>query len=74
MKTDFFITCHHSDKLAAQWNAAVLKEVPFSIFMESWDFLPGQHPIEKIEHMSAISRCGKDCRQAKNYAHFERES
>lgn len=56
MKTDFFITYHHSDELAARWIAAVLKEVPFSIFMESWDFLPGQNPKEKIEHMTAFSR------------------
>ncbi len=56
MKTDFFITYHHSDELAARWIAAVLKDVPFSMFMESWDFLPGQNPVEKIEHMTTISR------------------
>lgn len=56
-KTDFFITYHHSDELAARWIAAVLKEVPFSMFMESWDFLPGQNTGERIEHMTAFSRC-----------------
>jgi len=45
MKTDFFITYHHSDELAARWIAAVLKDVPFSMLMESWDFLPGQKPL-----------------------------
>jgi hypothetical protein len=55
-KTDFFITYHHSDELAARWIAAVLKEVPFSMFMESWDFLSGQNPKEKIEHMISVSR------------------
>ena len=57
MKTNFFITYHHSDELAARWIAAVLKEVPFSMLMESWDFLPGQKLIEKIEHMTTFSRC-----------------
>ncbi len=56
MKKNFFITYHHSDELAARWIAAVLKEVPFSMFMESWDFLPGQKPVEKIEHMTAAAR------------------
>jgi len=57
MKADFFITYHHNDELAARWIAGVLKEVPFSILMDSWDFLPGQNPIEKIEHMNAVTRC-----------------
>ncbi len=57
MKADFFITYHHNDELAARWIAAVLKEVPFSILSDSWDFLPGQNPIEKIEHMTAVARC-----------------
>jgi HEAT repeat protein len=56
MKTDFFITYHHNDELAARWIAGVLKDVPFSILMESWDFLPGNQPLEKIEHMTAIAR------------------
>ena len=55
MKTDFFITYHHSDELAARWIAAVLKEVPFSMLMESWDFLPGNQPLQKIEHMTAVA-------------------
>ncbi|UCH96381.1 MAG: HEAT repeat domain-containing protein [Candidatus Aminicenantes bacterium] len=55
MKADFFITYHHNDELAARWIAGVLKEVPFSILMDSWDFLPGQNPIEKVEHMTTIS-------------------
>jgi hypothetical protein len=57
MKADFFITYHHNDELAARWIAGVLKEVPFSILMDSWDFLPGQNPIEKIEHMNAVTWC-----------------
>jgi hypothetical protein len=57
MKTDFFITYHHNDELAARWIAGVLKDVPFSILMESWDFLPGNQPLEKIEHMTAIAPC-----------------
>lgn len=56
MKADFFITYHHNDELAARWIAAVLKEVPFSILMDSWDFLPGNQPLEKIEYMTILSR------------------
>jgi hypothetical protein len=56
MKADFFITYHHNDELAARWIAGVLKEVPFSILMESWDFLPGKNPIEKIDHMTTVAR------------------
>jgi hypothetical protein len=56
MKADFFITYHHNNELAARWIAGVLKEVPFSILMDSWDFLPGNQPLEKIEHMTAISK------------------
>jgi len=57
MKTDFFVTYHHGDELAARWIAGVLKDVPFSLFMESWDFLPGQRPVEKIAHITAIAPC-----------------
>ena len=56
MKADFFITYHHNDELAARWIAGVLKEIPFSILLDSWDFLPGQNPIEKIEHMTAAAQ------------------
>ena len=56
MKADFFITYHHNDELAARWIASVLKEVPFSILMDSWDFLPGNKPLEKIEHTTAVAR------------------
>ncbi len=51
MKTDFFITYHHDDELAARWIADILLKVPFSLFMESWDFLPGGSPLEKIDYM-----------------------
>lgn len=57
MKSNIFITYHHGDKLAARWIAGVLKDIPLSLFMESWDFLPGKLPIEKIEHMAAIAPC-----------------
>jgi HEAT repeat protein/predicted MPP superfamily phosphohydrolase len=51
MKTDFFITYHHDDELAARWIAGILLKVPYSLFMESWDFLPGGTPLEKIDYM-----------------------
>jgi HEAT repeat protein/predicted MPP superfamily phosphohydrolase/energy-coupling factor transporter ATP-binding protein EcfA2 len=51
VKTDFFITYHHDDELAARWIADVLLKVPYSLFMESWDFLPGGQPLEKIDYM-----------------------
>jgi HEAT repeat protein/predicted MPP superfamily phosphohydrolase/energy-coupling factor transporter ATP-binding protein EcfA2 len=51
VKTDFFITYHHDDELAARWIADILLKVPFSLFMESWDFLPGTQPLEKIDYM-----------------------
>jgi len=51
MKKDFFITYHHDDELAARWIADILLKVPFSLFMESWDFLPGAQPLEKIDYM-----------------------
>jgi len=55
MKTDFFITYHHSDEMAAWWTAGVLKEAHFSVLMDSWDFLPGEQPHEKIEHTMSVS-------------------
>jgi HEAT repeat protein/predicted MPP superfamily phosphohydrolase len=56
MKTDFYITYHHSDEMAARWIAAELKQAQFSTLSDSWDFLPGQAPLEKIEHMFTVSR------------------
>jgi HEAT repeat protein len=52
-KTDFFITYHHSDddEMAASWIASVLKQARFSTLSDSWDFLPGEAPIKKIEYM-----------------------
>lgn len=55
MKTDFFITYHHDDELAARWIADILLKVPYSLFMESWDFLPGGQPLEKIDYMLSRS-------------------
>ncbi|NIM12390.1 MAG: TIR domain-containing protein, partial [Candidatus Aminicenantes bacterium] len=56
MKTDFFITYHHDGELAAHWIADILLKVPFSLFMESWDFLPGGQPLEKIDYILTRSR------------------
>jgi HEAT repeat protein/predicted phosphodiesterase len=56
MKSDFFITYHHDDELAARWIADIILKVPFSLFMESWDFLPGSQPREKIDYMLSRSR------------------
>ena len=50
-KTDFFITYHHGDEMAARWIAAVLKQARYSTLSDSWDFLPGEAPIKKIEYM-----------------------
>ena len=53
--TDFYITYHHSDEMAARWIAAVLKEARFSTLTDSWDFLPGEAPIKKIEYMFTVA-------------------
>ncbi len=55
-KTDFFITYHHGDEMAARWIAAVLKQAQFSTLSDSWDFLPGEAPINKIEYMFTVAR------------------
>ena len=56
METDFFITYHHDDELAARWIADVLLKAPFTLLMESWDFLPGVRPLDKIDYMLTRSR------------------
>jgi predicted NACHT family NTPase len=55
-KTDFFITYHHGDEKKAKWIAAVLKQAQFSTLSDSWDFLSGETPLEKIEYMFGVSR------------------
>ena len=55
-KTDFFITYHHGDEMADKWIAAVLKQAQFSTLSDSWDFLPGEAPIKKIEYMFTVAR------------------
>jgi predicted MPP superfamily phosphohydrolase len=55
-KTDFFITYHHGDEMAARWIAAVLKQAQFSTLSDSWDFLSGETPLEKIEYMFGVAR------------------
>jgi hypothetical protein len=55
-KTDFYITYHPSDEMAARWIAAVLKQVRFSTLSDSWDFLPGEAANEKIEYMFTAGR------------------
>jgi hypothetical protein len=55
-KTDFFSTYHHGDEMAARWIAAVLKQARFSTLSDSWDFLPGEAPLEKIEYMFRVAR------------------
>jgi tetratricopeptide (TPR) repeat protein/predicted MPP superfamily phosphohydrolase len=57
-KSDFFITYHHSDEMAARWIAAVLKQAQFSTLSDSWDFVPGEAPIDKIGYMFTVSRNG----------------
>jgi hypothetical protein len=56
MKTDFYITYHHSDEMAARWIAAELKQAQFSTLSDSWDFFQGETPLEKIEHTLSVSR------------------
>jgi hypothetical protein len=56
MKADFFITYHHSDEMAARWIASELKQAQFSTLSDSWDFLPGEAPLKKIEHIFTVSR------------------
>jgi len=51
INTDFFITYHHNDEMAARWIASVLKQARFSTLSDSWDFLSGEAPIKKIEYM-----------------------
>ena len=54
--TDFYITYHHIDEMAARWIAAELKQAHFTTLSDSWDFLPGQTPLEKTEYMFTVSR------------------
>ncbi len=58
IRSDFFITYHHSDEMAARWIAAELKQSQFTILSDSWDFIPGQSPIEKMVYMSTVARRG----------------
>jgi len=55
-KTDFFITYHHNDEMAARWIASVLKNERFTTLSDSWDFLPGETPLEKIDYTLSLCR------------------
>jgi len=56
INTDFYITYHHSDEMAARWIAAELKQARFTTLSDSWDFLRGETPLEKIDSMFGVSR------------------
>ncbi|MDQ1351961.1 MAG: hypothetical protein QG657_2267, partial [Acidobacteriota bacterium] len=56
MKADFYITYHHADEMAARWIASELKQGKFSTLSDSWDFLPGEVALEKIDFMFRVSR------------------
>jgi hypothetical protein len=56
INTDFYITYHHRDEMAARWIAAVLKQARFSTLSDSWDFLPGEAPKEKIDYMFTAAK------------------
>jgi len=55
-KVDFYITYHHADEMAARWIASVLKNERFTTLSDSWDFLTGETPPEKLDYALTLCR------------------
>jgi len=48
-KKDFFISYNSADKHWAEWVAWILEEAQFTVYIQAWDFLPGENFVIEMD-------------------------
>jgi hypothetical protein len=57
MKRDFFVSYNKADRRWAKWIAGTLEENGYSVYLQAWDFRPGENFILKMHE--AIKKADK---------------
>lgn len=55
-KYDFFISYNHRDKRYANWIAWILEEAGYNVFIQAWDFKPGNNIILQMQKGAADAK------------------
>ncbi|WP_282020909.1 toll/interleukin-1 receptor domain-containing protein [Planomicrobium okeanokoites] len=53
---DFFISYNHNDEEYAKWIAWILEEAEYKVFIQAWDFQPGNNIILQMQKGSTNAR------------------
>ncbi|AQQ55566.1 toll/interleukin-1 receptor domain-containing protein [Planococcus lenghuensis] len=56
IKYDFFISYNHKDEKFAEWIAWILEKENYQVFIQAWDFQPGNNFVLQMQKGSANSK------------------